>query len=156
MQSIKSHACARLRSTLDSFLLSELCVGLYFCPLCWMGALCLTAILAPHWHFQQMKGTLAWTVKFLFLFTKDLFPYFYVHGHFSYMYVCVPCMYLMPVKTRKGCQIPWHLSYRWLGTTMWGVGIEPRPTTRAARALNWWTISPTPSSYSTEHSTFCL
>jgi hypothetical protein len=32
----------------------------------------------------------------------------------SCMYVCVPCTCLVPVGIRKGHQIPWNWSYKWL------------------------------------------
>jgi hypothetical protein len=28
-------------------------------------------------------------------------------------YMCVPCACLVPVETRKGCQVPWSWNYRW-------------------------------------------
>lgn len=57
-----------------------------------------------------------------------------------YYFICMSCMYV-PVKARRGHQIPRNWSYRWLWMAMWGLAIEPRPLVRAARDLNCWAIS---------------
>ena len=43
--------------------------------------------------------------------------------------VCVPCVYIVPAKARRGHCIPWNWSYRWL-CTQWVLGIQPWPIGR--------------------------
>ena len=40
------------------------------------------------------------------------------------------------------CQKSIRSCFRWLWLTMWLLGMEPKTTERAARALNCWAISP--------------
>ena len=39
---------------------------------------------------------------------------FYLYECFAYIYVYVPYAHLVPAETRRGHQIPWSWSYRWL------------------------------------------
>lgn len=50
-------------------------------------------------------------------------------------------------KPKEGdCQIPWSQSYRQLWSPLWVIGVEPRSSGRAARALICWAIPPAPPS----------
>ena len=52
------------------------------------------------------------------------------------MCVCVLCACLESVEVRRGHQILWNSSYRWLLVPEWGLGTEPDPSVRAASAPN--------------------
>lgn len=68
---------------------------------------------------------------------KDLFFCVWVFGlHACVMYVCIPCACLVSVEVRRRNQ-----GHRWLGTTMWVLGVKPRSSLRAASALNREAIS---------------
>lgn len=64
---------------------------------------------------------------------------------FAHMHVYVPCVYLVPIETRRGCFFPWNWSYRHLEAAFWMLGTEPRSSLRVARALTHWTITAAPS-----------
>lgn len=46
--------------------------------------------------------------------------------------VSVSCTCLAPVAARRGRQIPWNRSHRWLGAALWVLGTETRSFERAA------------------------
>ena len=50
------------------------------------------------------------------------------------MNACVHHVCAVPVETRRGRQVSWDWSYRWL--RVWVLGIEPRSSTRAASPFN--------------------
>ena len=68
--------------------------------------------------------------------------YLGMSGCFVCMCVCVLCPCLVPLKVRRGCQIPWNWSYRQLWAASWVLGSEPRSSARAASALLCWAIYP--------------
>jgi hypothetical protein len=43
---------------------------------------------------------------------------------------------------QKREEIPWNLNYRWLGTAMWVMGVQPWSSARAINAANHLAISP--------------
>lgn len=63
---------------------------------------------------------------------------------FACICVCVPCMYSMPSKSRKGHSISWNWSYSWLWAAMWIINYcmltKPGSTARTAITLNHWAI----------------
>lgn len=48
------------------------------------------------------------------------------------MYVCVPCLCLVPVEARRGCQIHWNWSYRSLWAILYVLGTEPKSSGKAS------------------------
>lgn len=60
------------------------------------------------------------------------------------MYLCALQACLGSVDIRRGRQLSWDWSYRWLWATTWEQGIELGSSTRATSVLNWWVISPAP------------
>ena len=56
-----------------------------------------------------------------------------VFYYFTYMNVLLVyiCVYLVPEKPRRGHQILWNWSNRWLRATMWLLRIEPGSSGRA-------------------------
>lgn len=66
--------------------------------------------------------------------------------HFMCMGVLLPvsvyCVHAVPAQVRKGCQILWGWSCRWLYTGQWVLGTKPEPSGRAASSGSCWVISP--------------
>lgn len=75
-------------------------------------------------------------LNLVYFFFKDLFL-FYVYGCFACTHVCGTHVYLVPMKTRRGHQIPWNWSDRMLQTIMPLLGTEfPGPLEEQPSALN--------------------
>ena len=63
-------------------------------------------------------------------------------------YVCVPLAILMSTKARRGNQIPWIWSYRWLWATVWILGTESGGCRRAPQCFELLShLSVSPGSY---------
>lgn len=58
--------------------------------------------------YLKCLGQGMFQILFICLFT------YMVYGFLPCMSVCVPIVCLMPMEVRKGCQIPWSWSHRWL------------------------------------------
>lgn len=71
---------------------------------------------------------------------------FYMDESLAYIYVCVPCAYLVPKEIRRGRHGNW--SYRWWWASVWALGAKARSSPRAWRAHNHRTVSPAWSSLS--------
>lgn len=63
------------------------------------------------------------------------------------LYVCLPHVWLVPSKAKRGCTILWNWDHIQLLASMWMLGIEPMPSRRTAAALNPWAISLSPVWY---------
>lgn len=59
------------------------------------------------------------TVFFIHFFHKEIVLIYSVYECFSFMYVCVPCLFLVLVEIRTKCVIPCNWSYKRLWSTMW-------------------------------------
>ena len=58
-------------------------------------------------------------------------------------YSCIPYVCLLPAEARRGHQILWNWSYRWLSAAMWVLGcLNLSSWKNAARTINYWAISP--------------
>jgi hypothetical protein len=55
----------------------------------------------------------------LLLLFNYYFESLYVHEYSVFMYVCVPCAYLVTAEIRRIYGIPETEVYRWFWTTMW-------------------------------------
>lgn len=76
------------------------------------------------------------------LFNTFIWIYFiYRSDYFSWMYICVPYVCLVPVKVRRGVLIFYNWSYKWLWVTRCVLENEPGHSARATSALNRWTTS---------------
>lgn len=51
-----------------------------------------------------------------------------------YVHVCMCTLCLVPKEVRKGCWVPWHWSYGWLGAIMWVLRIEAGSCVKTASA----------------------
>jgi hypothetical protein len=65
--------------------------------------------------------------------------YFFKNNNFIYMNVLPACMsvphlHIVCSEARRGYQIPWNWSYRWLWAVTWGLGIKSRSSERAAHS----------------------
>jgi hypothetical protein len=58
------------------------------------------------------------------------------------IYVCVSHAFLEPTEVRRGYQIPWNGSYRWMWATMLVVELGPGSPGRVMSAFDFWAISP--------------
>jgi hypothetical protein len=76
-------------------------------------------------------------------FFKLLFL-FYLSTCFACMNACTLCAYLGPMEARRGHQMPWNWSYKWLWASMWVMQTKPGSSPRVASELNW-AISPAPT-----------
>jgi hypothetical protein len=56
-------------------------------------------------------------------FKKQIALSGFVYRCFDCIYVCTPCIHLVPVEARRGCQISWNWGYRRWWVTMWFLGI---------------------------------
>lgn len=54
------------------------------------------------------------------------------------------CVYLVPKEVRKGCQMSWNWSFRWLWDNIWELGLKSRSSGQAGNALNCWAFSLAP------------
>lgn len=85
--------------------------------------------------------TLSIGEKFRNLFSFLLnYLFYYVYEHFVYMCMFVYHMHVMPSEARRGHQIPWAWSCRWLWTELWALGTKLRSSVRAANILSHWAI----------------
>lgn len=57
------------------------------------------------------------------------------------VYVCTPLVCLESVEPRRGQQIPWNWSYRWLWVAMRMLRIKPRFSGKTSSALNHYIIA---------------
>lgn len=70
-------------------------------------------------------------VPVLHSFKIKVYMYGYVCAHMSSLCVC-----LVPMETRRGCQILWKWSDRQFSATVWVLGFQPWFSGRSAGALN--------------------
>lgn len=63
---------------------------------------------------------------------------------FACIKVCAPCACLIPLEVRKGYQMPWNRSHKWLWATMWILIIGPGSFVKTRSTLNYWAISLAP------------
>lgn len=67
---------------------------------------------------------------------------FYSYECFDFIDSYAPHVCLLQIEARKGHQILWKWSYRWLWVTTWVPGNKPRSCTKAASVFIHWIISP--------------
>lgn len=85
---------------------------------------------------QILIGSLA--LHYCCLYSNLLFLIyisFCVYGCIFCMYVYSPCLDLLPMVFRKGCQISWNWIYRQLWDSMWVLEIEFGSSSRATKVL---------------------
>lgn len=63
---------------------------------------------------------------------------------FVWMYIYIWHMCLLPVKTRRGCLIPWNCSYGWLWAVLWVLGTRTGFSVRVTNSFNHQVTSPAP------------
>lgn len=82
----------------------------------------------------------------IFVFKKDAFILILCVWIFClHVYLCI--MWMQILWPRRGSQMSWPWSYRWLWVTVWVLGIKPRCSERAAGALRPWASFTTPKSW---------
>jgi hypothetical protein len=92
------------------------------------------------WLWQEYWDHLNWVQLDNSKYTFP--PTIHMYECFACMYVCAPCVCLVPTEVRRRCQILWNWSYKRLWATVWVLGIELGFFVRVASALNCWTTSP--------------
>lgn len=79
---------------------------------------------SPHTQYQYSLWA-SWH-KYTLNLTKLYFILFYVFECFVCISIYVPCAYLVLTETRRGHQIPWDSTKRWVWNTTWVLRIETK------------------------------
>jgi hypothetical protein len=82
-------------------------------------------------QFSYLLSHLSSPLSYYFIHMGVLLAYMHIH-------------YCVSSEVRRGCQMPWGWSYRWLWTAKCMLGIEHGSPGRAVSAPSHWAISPAP------------